>query len=204
MLAQPAYVERFWNQLEQPPPRLPITKDGELFRRAAAHGARLLYLHSYGERFGTPEDDGAISPGQARCTVAVPHDDYPADFSYDEQTRTLHVGEGRFAPVAPEVWSYSVSGLQVVKSWLDYRKREPGGKKSSPLDEIRPERWEFGDELLELLWVLERTVALEPAGEALLEEILASDLFTASELPTPQPHERKPPSARSGALLGGG
>ena len=203
VLAQPAYVERFWNQLEQPPPRLPITKDGELFRRAAAHGARLLYLHTYGERFGTPEDDGAIAPGQARCTVAVPHDDYPADFSYDEQTQTLHVGEGRFAPVAPEVWSYSVSGLQVVKSWLDYRKREPGGKKSSPLDEIRPERWEFGDELLELLWVLERTVALEPAGEALLEEILASDLFTASELPPPQPHERKPPSAR-GALLEGG
>ena len=201
VLAQPAYVERFWNQLEQPPPRLPITRDGELFRRAAAHGARLLYLHTYGERFGTPEDDGAIAPGEARCTVAVPHDEYPDDFRYEEQTRTLHIGKGQFAPVAPAVWSYSVSGLQVVKSWLDYRKRKPSGKKSSPLDEIRPERWEFGDELLELLWVLERTVALEPEGEALLEEILASDLFTASELPHPQPHERKPPSAR-GALLG--
>ena len=53
-----------------------------------------------------------------------------------------------FAPVAPEVWNYSVSGLQVVKSWLDYRKRRPGGKQSSPLDEIRPEHWEFGGELL--------------------------------------------------------
>ena len=205
VLAQPAYVERFWNQLEQPPPRLPITKDGELFRRAARHGARLLYLHTYGERFGTPEDDGTIAPGEARCTVAVPHDEYPDDFRYEEQTRTLHIGKGQFAPVAPAVWSYSVSGLQVVKSWLDYRKRKPSGKKSSPLDEIRPERWEFGDELLELLWVLERTVALEPEGEALLEEILESNLFTASELPMPQPHERKPPSARGNtAPLGGG
>ena len=197
VLAQPTYVERFWNQLEQPPPRLPITKDGALFRRAAAHGARLLYLHTYGERFGTPDDDGAVPPGEARCTVAVPHDEYPADFRYDEQARTLHVGKGEFGPVAPAVWNYSVSGLQVVKSWLDYRKREPSGKKSSPLDEIRPARWEFGDELLELLWVLEGAIALEPAGERLLEEILASELFTASELPQPQPHERKPPSPHS-------
>ena len=197
VLAQPAYVERFWNQLEQPPPRLPISKDGALFRRAARHGARLLYLHTYGERFGTPDDDGAVPPGEARCTVAVPHDDYPADFRYDEQTRTLHVGKGEFGPVAPAVWNYSVSGLQVVKSWLDYRKREPSGKKSSPLDDIRPQRWEFGDELLELLWVLEGAAALEPAGERLLEEILASDLFTASELPQPQPHERKPPTPHS-------
>ena len=199
VLAQPAYVERFWNQLEQPPPRLPITKDGELFRRAAAHGARLLYLHTYGERFGTPHDNGGIPPGEARCTVAVPHDEYPADFRYDEQTQTLHVGKGEFAPVAPSVWSYSVSGLQVVKSWLDYRKREPSGKKSSPLDEIRPQHWEFGDELLDLLWVLEQTIALQPAGEHLLDEILESDLFTASELPHPQPHERKPPTPRSAA-----
>ena len=42
ILAQPAYVERFWDELEQPPPRLPITKDAALFaqccrsRRAVA------------------------------------------------------------------------------------------------------------------------------------------------------------------------
>ena len=29
ILAQPAYVERFWDELEMPPPRLPITKDTE-------------------------------------------------------------------------------------------------------------------------------------------------------------------------------
>ena len=198
VLAQPAYVERFWNQLEQPPPRLPITRDGELFRRAAEHGAQLIYLHTYGERFAQPGEAGGVPPGEARSTVAVPRKDYPEGHRYDEQTRTLHVGKGEFAPVAPEVWHYSVSGLQVVKSWLDYRKRKPGGKQSSPLDEIRPKHWEFGGELLALLWVLERTIALQPAGERLLDEILASDLFTASELPTPQPHERKPPTPPSG------
>ena len=198
VLAQPAYVERFWNQLEQPPPRLPITRDGELFRRAAQHGAQLIYLHTYGERFAQPGASGGVSPGEARSTVAVPRGDYPEGHRYDESTRTLHVGKGEFAPVAPAVWNYSVSGLQVVKSWLDYRKRKPGGKQSSPLDEIRPKHWEFGGELLALLWLLERTIALQPTGERLLDEILASDLFKASELPTPQPHERKPPTPPSG------
>ena len=52
ILCQPLYVEMFWDELEMPPPRLPITKDAELFRRVAEHGSRLLYLHTYGERFG--------------------------------------------------------------------------------------------------------------------------------------------------------
>ena len=51
ILAQRAYVERFWDELELPPPRLPITKDGELFHRVADLGRRLLHLHTYGQRF---------------------------------------------------------------------------------------------------------------------------------------------------------
>ena len=194
ILAQPDYVRRFWDELEMPPPRLPITKDANLFASVAEHGARLIYLHTYGERFGGPEDDGLVPQGEARCTRAVSQEEYPADFEYDPSTRILRVGDGEFAPVAPEVWEYSVSGLEVVRSWLNYRKREPAGRKSSPLDEIRPERWEFTEELLELIWVLEATIALEPKGTALLEEVCESDLFTADELPAPVPKERKPPS----------
>ena len=90
------------------------------------------------------------------------------------------------------MWSYSISGLEVVKSWLNYRKREPSGRRSSPLDDIGPERWEFAEELLELLWVLEATIALEPNGAALLELVCDSDLFTTDELPVPTSRERIP------------
>ena len=131
--------------------------------------------------------------GGTRYTKAVSQDDYPADFKYDPSTKVLTVGDGEFAPVSPEVWQYSVSGLEVVRSWLNYRKREPAGRKSSPRDDIRPERWEFAEELLELLWVPEATIALEPKGAALREEVCESDLFTAEELPTPTPGERRPP-----------
>ena len=196
VLAQPVYVERFWDELELPPPRLPITKDAGLFGRMADHGARLLYLHTYGERYGGPHDDGSVPQGAALCTKAVSLDEYPADFSYDEASQVLRVGDGEFAPVAPEVWAYSVSGLQVVKSWLDYRKLKRAGRRSSPLDDIRPVRWDFTEELLELLWVLEETVRRQPEGAALLQEVCASALFAAHELPVPTDTERQPPRAR--------
>ena len=194
ILAQPGYVDRFWEELELPPPRLPITKDSGLFHRVADHGARLLYLHTYGARFACPEDDGSVPQGTALSTKEVPFDKYPPDFSYNQQTRVLKVGEGEFSPVGPEVWDYSVSGLQVVKSWLDYRKLDRKGRKSSVLDKIRPERWDFTEELLELLWVIEATIDLQPAGAALLQEVCASELFSSDELPSPTDEERRPPS----------
>ena len=193
VLAQPDYVRRFWEELELPPPRLPITENRDLFRRVAEHGARLLYLHTYGERFAGPGDDGTVPQGTARCTKAVPSDKYPTDFSYNQKTHVLHVGDGEFSPVKPEVWNYSVSGLHVVKSWLDYRKLNRAGRKSSPLDKIRPERWEFTEQILELLWVLEATVNLQPEGEYLLEQVCVSELFSSDELPKPTDEERQPP-----------
>ena len=195
ILAQPAYVEMFWDELERPPPRVPITKDAELFQRVAQHGKRLMYVHTYGKRFGGPDDDGAVLQGAARCTKAVSLERYPKSFSYDPTTQVLRVGDGRFSPVSPEVWDYSVSGLQVVKSWLGRRKLNRSGRKSSPLDEIRPEHWEFTEVLLELLWVLEATLALQPEGSALLHEVCSSQLFTQDELPTPGGEERQAPGS---------
>ena len=98
-----------------------------------------------------------------------------------------------------------MSGLKVVQSWLGYRMKKRAGKKSSPLDDIRPERWtaRMSDELLELLWVLESTLAMEPELEMALDKIVAGPCFTAAELPTPKPEERKAPGSvnAAGALL---
>ena len=202
ILAQRACVERFWDELEQPPPRLPITKDADLFGRVADLGERLLHLHTYGERYTGSGRGTDVPHGEARCTQSVPPDHYPDGHAYDAENRVLRVGRdehaGQFAPVAPEVWDYSVSGMRIVDAWLNRRKENRSGKKSSPLDDIRPERWTFGEELLELLWVLEGTLALEPEGATLLDEVCASPLFTAAELPQPSPAERKPPRPAPG------
>lgn len=212
VLAHDAFSEKFRDELGSCEIRVPLTKDGELFRRAVTVGRRLILLHSHGQRLA-PENagNGAFTHGTARCVKAVPGDPdgYPAAFFYNESTKTLSVGEGEFAPVSPAVYSFEVSGLKVVQSWLKYRMKAGAGRKSSPLNDIRPKRWtsEFTEGLLRLLWLLEATLAEYPGQGALLEEILGGELFKAGELPPVPPKARKAPLApkkvhkRQGSLL---
>ena len=129
-------MDRFSEELTVPGPRLPLTKDPELFRRAADLGSELIWRHTYGERFAGPgRRRGSVPPGSTRCLrpVGETTDAYPEGFEYNETTETLLVGAGRFAPVSREVWEFLVSGFAVVRSWLGYRMRDGAGRKSSPL-----------------------------------------------------------------------
>jgi len=210
-LAQPAFTERYWKELETRELRVPFTKDAASFEEVRDTGAKLLWLHTYGERFVPRcKQLGQVPPGEAKCVKAVPGDEdgYPESFRYDDLTQTLHVGEGEFRPVSPEVFGFEVSGLNVVQSWLKYRMKNGAGRKSSPLDDIRPERWtsQFTTELLELLWVLEATVAGYPEQAKLLEVVVSGPCFQADELPRVPEKMRKPPPAPreggSGTLKG--
>lgn len=69
------------------------------------------------------------------------------------------------------------------------------GRRSSPLDGIRPAVWPeaFTQELLELLWVLERTVALGPELDAALDAIVSGPTIRADALPQPAEEERRAP-----------
>ena len=222
LLSSPDYVDRFSEELTIPGPRVPLTKDPALFRQGASLGSDLIRLHTYGERFADrapghaapPDPVGAglvpaqgIPPGAARCVhpIGESPDAYPERFDYDETHHTLRVGAGEFAPVRLAVWQFSVSGFQVVRSWLAYRMRHGAGRRSSPLDEIRPTRWpaHFTRELLELLWTLEATVDRQPALADLLDSVVAGDCFVASELPEPDVQERQAPRVKRGARQGG-
>jgi hypothetical protein len=192
------YSDRFAGELDVPGPRIPITKDRALFDRASTLGGRLIWLHTYGERL-VPEGEkyGVLPKGAARCTVGVPADgdSYPNSFAYDEDRRRLTVGGGVFEPVTPETWNFSVSGLGVLRSWLSYRMKEGAGKRSSPLDRIRPEKWPTGstEELCRLLWIIEATIEAIPTASALLDEVVDGPVFAASELPKPSKEERAAP-----------
>ena len=50
-LSHPAFTASFGEELETKELRVPITQDEGLFEQARATGARLLWLHTYGERF---------------------------------------------------------------------------------------------------------------------------------------------------------
>jgi hypothetical protein len=200
-LAQPAFTERFADELGTRELRVPITKNAALFKQVREVGAKLLWLHTYGQRFVPKGKQKAHVPrGAAKCTKPVPcdADGYPEKYEYNDATRTLHVGAGEFAPVPPEVFSFEVSGLKVVQSWLGYRMKLPKGKKSSPLDKINPEIWpsKFTTELLELLWVLEATIAEYPAQAKLLSAVVKNPCFTADELPAVPEYMRIPPQRK--------
>ena len=204
--AHPAFTARFSAELDTRELRIPVTRDGALFEEVRDRGARLLWLHTWGERFVSeepargPHPRGRIPSGAARCTKAVPGDaeGCPTAFRYDGATRTLHVGEGEYAPVAPEVYGFEVSGLKVVQSWLRYRMRDGAGRTSSPLDGIRPGRWtsRFTTELLEVLWVLEATVEGWPEQERLLAAVVEGECLRAGELPPVPDEMRKAPRGR--------
>ena len=200
VLFTPRYVQRFWDELSMPGVRLPITKDSALFFKTVELGKRLIWLHTYGERFvPKKEKQGRVPQGKARCQTATPQakEKYPETYRYDETKKILYVGEGVFTNVRPEVWEFSVSGLHVVKSWLGYRMKERAGKKSSPLDEIRPETWTFDNELLDLLWVLDNTVDLLPEVNQNFERVLKSKLFHANDFSKPSSGEQRSKSSLS-------
>jgi hypothetical protein len=189
VLASSAYTMRFNSELIEPGPRLPLTRDVCLFRQSVELGRRLVAHHTFGRLWAPAEWKGHVPRGEARITRPIPGtpEGYPETFRYDSVNRRLHVGEGMFEPVVPEIWNFTVSGYEVVKSWLGYRKKEGAGRASSQLDELRPQVWtaEMTGELLELLWVLEATVGLFPALEANLDSIIQSKLFHTQELPQP-------------------
>lgn len=197
LLGGQSYTKRFWNELETPGARVPITKDLKLFDAAADLGARLIWLHTYAERLRSEDRGDEVPVGLAKNIkpISSKPNDYPETFSYDEADKAICVGPGRFGPVEPAVWEFEVSGLNVVQSWLAYRMKKRAGKKSSALDDIRPDHWtpKMTDEFLELLWVVEETLSVEPELSGVVDKVVAGGCFQSSELPVPTDEQREPP-----------
>jgi hypothetical protein len=207
VLAGSDYTDRFSTELSTPGPRVPLSCDSQLFAAMADHGERLLWLHTYGERFRATDRqeltvDSAIS--WSAVPTRIPVDS--SQFEYDSAAQRILVADGHLQGVTPEVWTFEVSGMQVVRKWLGYRTAKGAGRatsSSSPLDQIRPNTWtpEWSVELRELVHVLAATLVLQGSGQQLLNGILAGDLCSASALPMPSAALRQPPLV---AQLAGG
>ena len=205
LLAHPGYEETFRTVLETPGPRVPVTADPDLFREAVEVGQELLWLQTFTERY---RGDGRTSQlprvpglGWTKPVAAMPAT--PRDLAYDPASGILTVGDGQVAGVSSAVWDFSVSGLQVVKRWLEARTANGTGrsavtaKTATPLDRIRPQQWEdeWNDELLELIRVLHWSIEGYSKQQDLLTRVLAAPMVRASDLPQPTKPERKPPAA---------
>ncbi|HEY0105939.1 MAG TPA: type ISP restriction/modification enzyme [Rhizomicrobium sp.] len=200
VMAHPAFTKRFADDLVQPGLRLPLTADAKLFAEAAALGREVVWLHTYGQRFvdakaGRPKAAPRMAKGAAPTIPAggeIPGapEPLPDAMSYDAAKHRLVVGKGYVDHVSQAMWDYEVSGKQVLWQWFGYRKRDRskpiiGDKRPpSPLDAIQPDHWlpEYTEDLLDLLNVLGRLVALEPAQADLLARICDGPLIDAGLL----------------------
>ncbi|WP_340645713.1 type ISP restriction/modification enzyme [Phenylobacterium sp.] len=184
--AHPGYVQRFGAHLKQPGLRIPLTATVALFDEAVVLGRDVIWLQTFGERLaegrpaGAPkvDKDGPTIPADGVLPTTL--DAMPHDLEYDAATRRLKIGSGYVANVSPAVWAYEVSGKIVLRQWWSYRRKDrskpPMGDKRppSPLGDIQPNVWpaEYTTELLNVLRVLARLVALEPAQDVLLGRII--------------------------------
>ena len=199
------YTARFATELKTPGVRVPLTADPRLWSEALGLGQRALWLQTYGERFSDPahgRNSGVPKLSTDRrpkviATIPDSPEDMPDFISYDDDTKILHVGSGQIGPVSPEAWAYETSGMKIIRKWFGYRKKDPAGRRSSPLDDINAERWSarYTTELLELLNVLELYVDLESLQADVLARICEGPLITVADL-----RQEKvfpvPPSAR--------
>lgn len=200
VMAHPAFTERFISDLILPGLRVPLTAHAALFAEAVGLGREVLWLYCYGERFADP---AANRPKQAPrlpkehapnvpANGGIPSapEPLPDEMEYEPTTRQLRIGKGRIENVTPQMWAYEVSGKQVLWHWFSYRRRDRsrpliGDKRPpSPLDKVQPEGWlaEYTSDLIDLLHVLGRLIALEPTQADLLVRICAGPLLNAETL----------------------
>ena len=184
----------------QPGLRVPITAVASLFTEAVEIGRQVIWLHCFGERFADLDAERPGSPPRLRETErpiipaegAIPAgpDRFPDHVEYDADARRLKVGDGFIDNVPPEVWAYEVSGKRVLLQWFSYRRRDRSrpviGDRRPPsaLETIEPDGWlaEYTTELMNVLHILGRLVALEPRQAGLLSRICDGRLLSADLL----------------------
>ncbi len=199
-MAHPAFTTRFIKDLKQPGLRVPLTADATLFIEAASLGREVIWLHCYGERFvdeaagrpfGPPRLPKDIAPTIPKGGAIPPAPEpLPDDMHYDAAKQRLHIGKGYIDNVTPEIWAYEISGKNVLRQWFSYRKRDRSKpiigdrRPPSPLSLIQPDGWlaEYTTDLLDLLNVLGRVIALHERQADLLTRICDGPLIALEDL----------------------
>ncbi len=110
--ANPAYTARFAPDLVQPGLRIPLTGDPALFDEAVRLGRKVIWLHTFGERFADPAAGRPAHPPRlAQRAPRIPADGaipsapehMPDTISYDAANRRLWIGGGHIDNVPPAV-----------------------------------------------------------------------------------------------------
>jgi predicted helicase len=120
VLYAPAYRQTYAEFLKSDFPRIPFTKDVELFQEMAALGQQITELHLM-------ESDQLHQPiakfqGKGSNVIAKAKK-VGRNYKPDEQRVYINKDGQYFEGIPKEVWEYQIGGYQVLDKWL-YDRRE--------------------------------------------------------------------------------
>lgn len=195
--AHPGYTKRFADDLHEPGVRVPLTDDAELFATAADLGRTVIWLHTYGTRYtdpsaGRPAKAPRMAAGTGptvTTTVPTTVDEMPDTLIYNPTAQQLKVGAGVIDHVTPGMWTYTISGVNVLTKWFSYRRCHRdrpvmGDRRVSPLMDIQSPTWrpEYTSELIDLLHVLGLLEQQENDQAQVLQAVVSGHLITTADL----------------------
>lgn len=186
LLSSPMYQEKFAVALRTPGPRVPLTADLILWKKVVAIGKDLMWLHTFGERFGENRTFEPLPDVHWIRPVTI----WPStikDVTYNPVDQTLTVGDGVLMGVEEAVWKFEVSRMQIIRKWISYRTKIGAGRavsSLSPLDKIRGSLWDglWSEELVNLVSVLTITVKNQHIQAMLLERVINGPLISTLDL----------------------
>ncbi len=144
-----SYRSKYAEFLKADFPKVPFTKDYDLFLKIGELGKRLVDLHL----MQSAELDSPIAKlrGSGDCKVERP--------SYNRDEKRIYINKSQyFEGVEEEVWEYQIGGYQVAEKWLKDRK----GRPLSP-DDIR--------HYCKVITALKKTIEIQQDIDALYTEV---------------------------------
>lgn len=107
------YREKYQEFLKIDFPRVPFTKDYELFKRLVELGEQLVQLHLLKH----PELIDTTSRYDGSGTDRI------EKYDYQDTERRVYINNSQyFGVITPEIWQYRIGGYQVLEKWLKDRK----------------------------------------------------------------------------------
>ncbi len=110
----PTYRQRYAEFLKIDFPRLPLTRDKEIFTALAKKGEELVALHLMKSK----------KLNKVITKYPVSGDNAVSEVTYKESERLVYINKQQyFEGIPAEVWAFKVGGYQVLDKWLKDRKK---------------------------------------------------------------------------------
>ncbi len=159
VLSAPSYSVHFSRDLARSSPKVPFPLTCQSYKDGVRLGEKLLNIHSFQQLY--PADGSLQLHGLPQHIEFV---------EYSAVEQRLSFASGAWVePVTPKAWLYSVSGYEVLRRWMARRREVPFDM------EIRKE-------LLDIIWVIERTVELSSELDDFLSRLIEGKTLTTIEL----------------------